>query len=48
LTTFIIATSPIAVSVGPVFGNCSAPMNGSVMLCTTMRPKCTAITAAAI
>jgi hypothetical protein len=50
LTTFIIATNPSTVStgpalVGPAFGKCSTPANGSV-IALTATPKWTAITAA--
>ena len=50
LTTFIIATSPITVrigpaSAGPVLGNDRRPANGSVITFTAT-PKCTTITAA--
>lgn len=49
-TTFIIATNPMTVrigpaSAGPVLGNASFPTNGRVMAFTPT-PKCTTITAA--
>ncbi len=50
LTTFIIATRPMTVRIGPAFvtpafGNESRPTNGSVIVLTPT-PKCTTITAA--
>ncbi len=49
---FIITTRPMTVSagpalVGPAFGKCKVPANGSV-IDFTATPKCTTITAAAI